>query len=109
MALVAVNRSRRHGKRSKSAQPTFPSGPSARHPKRWSLLLLSDSTAVFVMRQRQRNARSGSRRDSWYRICSKKCGGADDLWQARVNSDWRFYLALTGATVPRGGTLAISR
>ena len=27
---------------------------------------------------------------------SKKYEGADDLWQARVNRDWRFYFRIIG-------------
>jgi mRNA interferase RelE/StbE len=27
---------------------------------------------------------------------SKKYEGADDLWQARVNRDWRFYFRIVG-------------
>jgi len=26
----------------------------------------------------------------------KKFGGAEDLWQARVNKDWRFYFLIQG-------------
>lgn len=27
---------------------------------------------------------------------AKKYGGAPDLWQARVNQDWRFYFRIAG-------------
>jgi mRNA interferase RelE/StbE len=48
------------------------------------------------------HAHSGSRLDFCCRIWrhpslrSKKYEGADDLWQARVNRDWRFYFRIIG-------------
>jgi hypothetical protein len=29
---------------------------------------------------------------------AKKYGGTDDVWQARVNRDWRFYFTIDGGT-----------
>jgi hypothetical protein len=29
---------------------------------------------------------------------AKKYGGADEVWQARVNRDWRFYFKIIGDT-----------
>jgi plasmid maintenance system killer protein len=29
---------------------------------------------------------------------AKKYGGAENLWQARVNQDWRFYFQIIGDT-----------
>ena len=29
---------------------------------------------------------------------AKKYGGTDDIWQARVNRNWRFYFRIVGDT-----------
>ena len=31
-------------------------------------------------------------------LCAKKYGGADNVWQARVDNDYRFYFKIKGGT-----------
>lgn len=55
------------------------------------------------MRQRMFSAHSTSSSDSSKAIYSillraKKYDEATDLWQARVNRDWRFYFTIAGDT-----------
>ena len=41
---------------------------------------------------------------------AKKYDESQDLWQARVNKDWRFYFSIAGDTyAPNGGFLFLGR